>query len=232
MKTLSFPVVWGDFISLFYPNYCLACSTSLFKGEEVVCTRCILEMPQTNYHLDPANSLMKRFGGRLPVDMICALFRFTKNGRIQHLLHQLKYKNHPEIGVLLGELYGTKLAPTLQKTIDLILPVPLHPSRLRRRGYNQSGKFAEGLSTILSVPYSDELICRKIKTLTQTRKSKLQRWENVEDVFAIQAPQEIVGRHILLVDDVITTGATIEACGQMLFDGGCNSLSIACIAEA
>jgi ComF family protein len=189
-------------------------------------------MPQTNYHLDPANSLMKRFGGRLPVDMICALFRFTKNGRIQHLLHQLKYKNHPEIGVLLGELYGTKLAPTLQKTIDLILPVPLHPSRLRRRGYNQSGKFAEGLSTILSVPYSDELICRKIKTLTQTRKSKLQRWENVEDVFAIQAPQEIVGRHILLVDDVITTGATIEACGQMLFDGGCNSLSIACIAEA
>jgi ComF family protein len=232
MKTLSFPVVWDDFISLFYPNYCLACSTSLFKGEEVVCTRCILEMPQTNYHLDPANSLMKRFGGRLPVDMICALFRFTKNGRIQHLLHQLKYKNHPEIGVLLGKLYGTKLAPTLQKTIDLILPVPLHPSRLRRRGYNQSGKFAEGLSTILSVPYSDELICRKIKTLTQTRKSKLQRWENVEDVFAIQAPQEIVGRHILLVDDVITTGATIEACGQMLFDGGCNSVSIACIAEA
>jgi ComF family protein len=192
----------------------------------------MLEMPQTNYHLDPANSLMKRFGGRLPVDMICALFRFTKNGRIQHLLHQLKYKNHPEIGVLLGELYGTKLAPTLQKTIDLILPVPLHPSRLRRRGYNQSGKFAEGLSTILSVPYSDELICRKIKTLTQTRKSKLQRWENVENVFAIQAPREISGRHILLVDDVITTGATIEACGQMLLDGGCNSLSIACIAEA
>src|SRR5688572_16785298 len=113
MKALSLPVVWSDFISLFYPNYCMGCSASLFKGEEVVCSRCMLEMPQTDHHLDPDNSLMRRFGARLPVTMISALFKFTKSGRIQHLLHQLKYKNHPEIGVVLGKLYGTKLSSAL-----------------------------------------------------------------------------------------------------------------------
>jgi ComF family protein len=192
----------------------------------------MLEMPQTNYHLDPENALMKRFATRLPVAMISALFRFTKNGRIQHLLHQLKYKNHPEIGVVLGKLYGTKLSTTLQTPVDIILPVPLHPSRLRRRGYNQSGKFAEGLSLTLSVPYSDDVLSRRVKTNTQTRKSKLQRWQNVNNVFAIRDLEKVAGKHVLLVDDVVTTGATLEACSQMLLEGGCRSLRIACIAEA
>jgi ComF family protein len=231
MKALSFSSVWSDFISLFYPNYCLACSASLFKGEEVVCSRCMLEMPQTNHHLDPENALMKRFATRLPVAMFSALFRFTKNGRIQQLLHQLKYKNHPEIGVVLGKLYGTKLT-SLRNSVDIILPVPLHPSRFRRRGYNQSGKFAEGLAITLSIPYSDEVLSRKIKTKTQTRKSKLQRWENVENVFEILDMEKVSGKNVLLVDDVVTTGATLEACGQVLLNAGCRSLSIACIAEA
>lgn len=232
MKALSFSTVWRDFISLFYPDYCLACSASLFKGEEVVCSRCMLEMPQTNQHLDPHNSLMKRFSTRLPIAMISALFRFTKNGRIQHLLHQLKYKNHPEIGVALGKLYGVKLSSVLQRQVDLILPVPLHPSRRRRRGYNQSEKFAEGLAVTLTVPYSDEVLVRKVKTKTQTRKGRLHRWANVENVFEIRYADKVVGKNILLVDDVVTTGATLEACGQILIDGGCCTLSIACIAEA
>jgi ComF family protein len=232
MKALTLPIVWSDFISLFYPDYCLACSTSLFKGEEIVCSRCMVEMPQTNYHLDPSNSLMQRFGSRIPILMISALFRFSKSGRIQHLLHQLKYKNHPEVGIVLGKLYGTKLTTAFSKKIDMILPVPLHPSRLRRRGYNQSGKFAEGLAESLLVPFSDNILRRKVKTLTQTRKTKLKRWENVDNVFEVRSPQEVLGKNILLVDDVITTGATLEACGQVLVNNGCDSLSIVCIAEA
>jgi ComF family protein len=232
MRKLSLAEVMSDFVSLVYPAYCLACSSSLFKGEEVVCSRCMLNMPQTNQHLDYDNALMRRFIGRLPLVLASALFRFSKSGTIQHLLHQLKYKNHPEVGVVLGKLYGSKLKSSLPFPVDLIIPVPLHPTRLRRRGYNQSGKFAEGLSAELSVPFTDDVMRRNVKTSTQTRKSKLMRWENVDHIFSVINPAAVKDQHVLLVDDVITTGATIEACGNALLESGCRALSIACIAEA
>lgn len=232
MSNLTVRTVVRDFVSLFYPQYCLACSTTLFKGEDVVCSRCMLEMPQTNYHLDPDNALNRRFRGRLPLEMAAALFRFSKSGTIQKLLHQFKYKNHPEIGVMLGKLYGSKLKTSQANLFDLIIPVPLHPAKLRRRGYNQSEKFAEGLSLTMNAPVSDSVLRRVVRTHTQTRKSKLERWENVGGVFGISDVEAIHNRRILLVDDVVTTGATIEACGSLLIDGGCRSLSIACIAEA
>src|SRR5690606_4241363 len=132
MRKLSLLTVFNDFVSLFYPRYCLACLDSLVKGEDVVCSRCMLEMPQTNYHLDLDNPLKKRLEGRLHLEFIMALFKFSKSGSIQHLLHQLKYKNHPEIGIVLGKLYGHKLKDAnLSSQFDLIIPVPLHPSRLR-----------------------------------------------------------------------------------------------------
>jgi ComF family protein len=162
-----------------------------------------------------------------------AFLKFRKTGVVQHLLHQLKYNNHPEVGERLGKLYGKDLVEAgFEKKFDLIIPVPLHQSRKRRRGYNQSEKFAEGLSHLLQIPCDEKIVERKIKTATQTRKSKIERWENVKDVFQIKQPEKVMGKRVLLVDDVITTGATLEACGQQLLNCGCTELSIACIAEA
>lgn len=223
----------ADFVSLFYPNYCLGCSNALYKGEEILCTRCIRELPKTGYTKDPMNPVMLRLAGRLPLKFGLAFLKFRKTGLVQHLLHQLKYNNHPEVGVRLGKLFGRELAESGKKSeIDLIVPVPLHASRKRKRGYNQSAKFAEGLSYAMDIPWNESVSSRVVRTTTQTRKSKVERWENVKDVFAIERPEEIHGQRILLVDDVMTTGATLEACGKQLLQAGCIELSVACLAEA
>lgn len=233
MRKLTVTEIFQDFVSLIFPNHCLACENSLVKGENLICTYCMLQMPQTNYHLDQDNVLKKRILGRIPVEYVMALFRFSKNGRVQGILHALKYRGQWELGVMLGHVYGERLhAAGCFNSLDLIVSVPLHPSRLRRRGYNQSAKFAAGLSEKLGIPYSDELMVRKIKTDTQTKKSKLNRWQNVDAVFDVTEPLKIKDKRILLVDDVITTGATLEACGNQLLKAGCLNLSIACIAEA
>jgi ComF family protein len=231
MKSI-FPELLRDFVSLVYPNYCLACEDALVKGEKLICTRCMLQMPQTNYHLDELNPLKNRLSARINIAHAMALFKFSKSGRVQSVLHALKYKNQPELGVLLGLLYGDRLAPVFTNAFDLIIPVPLHPTRKRKRGYNQSAKFAEGLSQKLQIPFSDDVVVRDIKTETQTRKSKLNRWENVSEVFRIKDVASMKSRNVLLVDDVVTTGATLEACGNFLLESGCASLSFACIAEA
>lgn len=225
------PEVLKDFVSLFFPDYCLGCSGSLVRGEHMICSACMLEMPQTNYHYTYENPLRLRMSGRIPIVHALGFFKFTKNGRIQHILHALKYKNEPEVGVMLGKVYGQKLKER-SLLFDLIVPVPLHPSRKRKRGYNQSAKFAQGLGEILAIPYSDEIIARGVKTSTQTRKSKLKRWENVSDVFVIRNPEPIRSKHVLLVDDVVTTGATLEACATVLTNNGCDRISIASIAVA
>lgn len=222
-----------DFVSLFFPRHCLACDDSLVKGEDVICTMCMLEMPQTEYHANLENPLQNRLSYRIHLKYAMALFKFSKSGRVQHLLHELKYKNHPEIGILLGRFYAEKMIETkLSNAFDIIIPVPLHPSRKRKRGYNQSAKFAEGLSEKLSIPFSDDFMVRGMRTETQTRKTKLNRWENMDGVFSVKAPQVLQGKKILLVDDVITTGSTLEACAHALLKQGCAELSIACIAEA
>ena len=233
MLSLPFDGIVKDFIHLFYPDCCSACGNALVKGENVICTECLLELPQTNYHLDPCNLLRRRMEGRIPLSHVLAFLKFTKNGRIQHLLHNLKYRHQPEIGVALGKLYGHKLRESgLNLGVDVMIPVPLHGSRLRKRGYNQSGKFAEGLGEILNIPVSERSLIRKSRTDTQTRKNKLHRWENVSEVFAVVDAGLIQGKHVLIADDVITTGATVEACGQVLLANGADKISIACIAEA
>lgn len=225
--------LWSDFVSLFFPHYCLSCSLSLFKGEEILCTRCILELPKTGYHLQADNPIKLRLEGRLPLTYGMAFLKFRKSGMVQQLLHQLKYNGHREVGVRLGMLYGKELLEAgFDQEIDIIVPVPLHAARKRKRGYNQSACFAEGLSTSLNIPWTESMTTRTVSTTTQTRKSKLERWENVKDVFNIHDAHKIEGKRILLVDDVITTGATLEACGQHLIRAGCAQLSIACLAEA
>jgi len=225
--------ILDDFVSLFFPNCCLACHDSLVKGEEFICTQCMIEMPMTNYHHDNSNSLKSRLMGRVQLGYALALFKFSKSGRVQQILHALKYKNQPEVGVMLGKLYGERMKQAgLSGEFDLIVPVPLHPSRERKRGYNQSAKFAQGLSEKLTIPVKTDLLERVTKTKTQTRKSKLGRWENVSEVFRIKNGDAAAGKRILLVDDVVTTGATLEACANTIHQISSAPISIACIAEA
>jgi ComF family protein len=227
----SFIEIVEDFISLFFPRYCVACEDSLVKGENLVCTRCMLEMPRSNYHLEHENPFFNKFRGRMPVKYVMAYFKFVKSSRVQHILHALKYKNKPELGRMLGQVYGEELIRAgFAEKFDMIIPVPLHHTRKRSRGYNQSEEFGMGLSKILEMPCEVNFLTKVARTQTQTRKSKLNRWDNVKEVFAISQQADVMGKRILLVDDVVTTGATLEACGRILIEAGCKELSLACIA--
>ncbi|MGI4867040.1 MAG: ComF family protein [Janthinobacterium lividum] len=225
----------ADFLNLFFPQACLACQEPLVAGERHLCTTCRAELPYTDYHLLPAaqNPLSRRFWGKLPVAHTLSYLRFLQHGRVQHLLHQLKYQGQQEIGQALGQLYGAELATAgLGLEFDLIVPVPLHRRKLARRGYNQADAFATGLAAALPCPSSATALRRTEHTTSQTRKSRTERWQNVATVFEVAEPQAIIGRHILLVDDVLTTGATLEACGAVLLAAGASQLSIATIACA
>ncbi|MCK6616767.1 MAG: ComF family protein [Cyclobacteriaceae bacterium] len=152
---------------------------------------------------------------------------------VQELLHELKYNNRPEIGRMLGRVYGNELAQAgYDRQFDVIIPIPLHEWKIKRRGYNQSEEFAIGLAAALNVAVETTVVKRAVNTETQTRKSRLKRWENVSDVFTVTNPLAVAGKHVLLVDDVITTGATIEACGDVLLKAGCYPLSVVSIAYA
>jgi ComF family protein len=230
---LAVKEIINDFISLVYPSYCLACSQSLIKGEEIVCTGCLLDMPKTNFHKADKNPLLERLSLRMPLRHAFAYYHFKKGSKVQELLHAFKYNNHPEIGVKLGKVMGQELLKSgFENAFDIIVPVPLHHTRKRTRGYNQSEEFAKGLSETLEIPYTNNFVQRNVKTLTQTRKTKLKRWQNVKEVFEIKVNEEIKGKKVLLVDDVVTTGATLEACASPLFAAGCCELSVGCIAVA
>jgi ComF family protein len=226
-----FTGVFDDFVSLFFPRYCAGCEDSLVKGEDLICSKCILEMPRSNYHLDAENPFFQKLRVRIEVKFVMSLFKFVKSGRVQRILHSLKYRNKPELGQLLGKVYGTELVRNgYAGKFDLVIPIPLHKSKKKRRGYNQSEQFGIGLAESLGIECSDDFLQRTYKTETQTRKTRLKRWENVKEVFAVTIPDSIKNKRILLVDDVVTTGATLEAAARVLLDGGCGELSIACIA--
>jgi ComF family protein len=226
-----FREVFMDFISMVYPKYCLVCHGGLAKGEDKLCTHCIYHLPKSNYHKNPQNPVFKRLSGRFPVHAASSFLVFRKGGKAQRILHLLKYKNQPELGKLIGRVYGEELVQSdLFNGIGLIIPIPLHISRLRKRGYNQSEQFGLGLAEVFKIPLLNNIVIRKVQTETQTKKNKLLRWRNVEDVFLVTAPHAIKDLHVLLVDDVITTGATIEACAQQLLNAGCTRISVVSIA--
>jgi ComF family protein len=222
---------WKDFLDLIYPRNCPQCGRSLFDFEPCLCTVCQGSLPVANFYLRPSdNELTAKIRGLTQVNRVMAYLRFSKKGNSQRLLHQLKYKNKPEIGEEMGRLFGLLLAQNgYLGEWDVIVPVPLHPLKQQRRGFNQSEKFATGLAKPLNVKL-DNLLERKVFTETQTKKTRLQRLENVDEVFDLKKGENISGLRILLVDDVITTGATLCACSNVLLANGVKHVDLATIA--
>ena len=222
-----------DVASLVYPRVCNGCQQSLFKHEEFICNKCYLTLPKTNYHLQLENPIEKIFFGRANIKTASSFLFFQKKGSVQKMMHALKYKNKPEVAHLLGKWYGQDLKKSEAfSNIDYIIPVPLHKKRLRKRGYNQSEHFAKGLSEALNIPILTNVLVKSKFTETQTHKSREERAENISTSFQLQNPESIQNKNILLVDDVITTGATTEACILKLQENTNATISVASIAYA
>lgn len=206
-----------DLLSLFFPGLCAACGKNLFKNEKIICTSCIYHLPQTNFHEDPNNKMARQLWGRFPFVQTIAFLYFRKGSRIQRMMHQLKYRKSPETGIRLGELYAHELKRSeIFKKPDMIMPIPLHPAKYKKRGYNQSECIGKGLTSILNIPINTTNLIRIENTDTQTKKSRYARYENLLGVFDVKEKSDLIDKHIMLIDDVMTTGATLEACSLLL----------------
>ncbi|WAC41436.1 ComF family protein [Pedobacter sp. SL55] len=222
-----------DLINLLFPDLCNGCGKLLYRGEKDICTKCLYDLPYTDFHLYEDNLVAKQLWGRLPLNAAMAMLYFKKGTKVQNLMHSLKYKGKTEVGITLGKLLAQKLSQSeFYADIDMIVPVPLHQKKLRQRGYNQSEYIATGLATALDLSVSTTHLLRNKATETQTKKARYTRYENMQDVFSVKNETELLNKHILLVDDVITTGATLEACGNTLLNHGIKKLSIAAVAFA
>ena len=212
MKTLI-----SNFLGLLYPNLCLICGENLNKSEHQICLGCIAEIPRTNFHLLKDNPVEKRFWGKADILKATSFFYFTKGSPFQKLLHELKYRDNKEIGELMGKYAAVDLlSDETFCSADYIVPIPLHPKKFAKRGYNQSELICNGLSKILAKPVETKSLIRTQANATQTKKSVFERFENTAGVFDIKHKETFENKHILLVDDVLTTGSTIEAAIQAL----------------
>jgi len=226
--------MWAtDFLNLFFPNLCQACDEPLAKHENILCLTCLYKLPKSNFHMHENNPISRIFWGRVNIHAATSFLFFNKGGTVQKLIHQFKYKSKIETGRYLGELMGKDLFKSdLFKTVDIVIPVPLHKKKLHTRGFNQSDIIAEGICSTMNVHAALDTLIRTEHTETQTKKARYTRWENVKGKFGIQNPQTIEGKHILLVDDVLTTGATLEACAQTLLEVPNTKVSLATLAYA
>lgn len=204
-------------ISLFYPNCCAGCNTPLFTHENAVCTGCIESLPFTEFLNDPENEVEKIFWGRVPVVSAGSLLFFVKGGILQNILHQLKYKENTAAGEELGRLSGEAILKSDRfNAVDCIIPIPLHKKKLKKRGYNQCSFIGEKIAAVLDAEYNDYSLVKVTHNESQTRKSKYRRWLNVKTIFQIADPEAIKDKHVLLIDDVVTTGSTLESAAQTL----------------
>ena len=228
----SIGTIWQALVNLVYPNLCEVCGSLLLSGERTICISCLDDMPKTYFWNFPENEMERVFWGRVKVEHACALFYFKKGSAYRPLLHKLKYKGMTEIGRRLGEELGNEISAfKLYSDLDCIVPVPLHPRKERKRGYNQSDYIAEGLSSRLKIPVMKNNLTRTMFTETQTRKNRIERWKNISTtIFAVKNPSALSGKHILLVDDVVTTGATLESCIETLLKSSDCKVSIASLA--
>ncbi len=205
--------LYDDLLTILFPRICYACGNHLMRNEKLICTECHVLIPRTDYHLQDDNPVARLFWGRCRIEKAAAFSFYNRDSRIRHLIHNLKYKGIREIGSELGKIYGLILFSSgFTNDIDIIIPVPLHPRKERVRGFNQSALIAQGISEASGIPVDMVSLQRVASSSTQTRKSRYERWKNVEGTFHVTDPASVREKHILLVDDVITTGSTMESC--------------------
>ena len=218
---------------LIFPRLCVTCGDKLIEQEQWICLHCLHHIPRTNYHLEPENRVAQLFYGRVKIEFATSFFYFNKGSKYQSLLHNLKYKGMKELGAEIGIQFGIDLLQSDDfSSVDVICPVPLHPQKEKKRGYNQSWWIASGIATQMQKTLSDDNLRRVTATETQTRKTRFERWQNVEGIFELKDPEAFSGKHILLVDDVITTGSTLEACAQAILSKTDARVSIVTLATA
>lgn len=206
-------MLFSHLINLLYPNLCIVCNDTLQTGEKQFCVKCFNDIPRTNFHLQKDNVIEQRFWGKVKIERATSFFIFQKGSNFQKLIHSLKYKGNKEIGVLLGKMAAIDLLQSVDFTkIDFVIPVPLHEKKLLKRGYNQSDLIGEGVSSMLKIPLITNNLYRKIDSETQTKKGIYERYENMKDIFDVRNPKQFENKHLLLVDDVLTTGSTLEGC--------------------
>lgn len=220
-------------LNLFFPEVCEACGNLLKDKELVVCLTCRHQLPVTNFHLDNKEDVKKILYGRVKLENATALLHFTKKGMVQQLLHNLKYRGHEQVGEFFGRWLGNELKTIdAYNSIDCVIPVPLYKAKLRKRGYNQVAKFGIEIAKALEIPYNDSVLIKTRSTKTQVFKDRQNRLDSYNSVFDLNDNHKLSGKHILLVDDIITTGATIETCASILLKIDNIKLSLATIAIA
>lgn len=225
--------MFNAFIDLIFPRICSACLEPLQLNEEVICTHCRFDLPKTNLHLETENSLAHKFYGEVQLKHALSYLKFVKGGKVQRLTHELKYKGNQEVGEMLGRWYGAELRESgFADAFDLIIPVPLHQKRLLIRGYNQSDCFAKGLAESLNIEWRNDILIRGIETSSQVNKSRLERYQNMDKVFNVKNSELLKDKKIVVVDDTLTTGATLESCVLSLQEFDIKDISILTLAMA
>ncbi|MCX6318437.1 MAG: phosphoribosyltransferase family protein [Bacteroidetes bacterium] len=218
---------------LFFPHNCIGCGVAIPGAAGQLCIRCLAAMPETNFENYPGNPCENIFRGRLPLEAGTAQFYFTKESLMQDLMHQFKYKGNKELGIQLGTMMGASLLQSGRFAADALVPLPLFANKEKKRGYNQATMLCKGMAKVLQIPVWEHCVIRPMHTATQTRKGRVERWQNMEGKFEVPDPGLVEGKTLLLVDDVVTTGATFEACGHELLKAGNVTLKLAalCIAS-
>lgn len=222
---------FSDLLHVFFPHNCSGCGSDVVQDGQLICLHCLSQLPSTNFFDQPGNPVEETFYGRLPVRNAASAFFFTKESLIQHLIFQLKYRGNKDIGIYLGKMLGRLLLKSERfNDLDALIPLPLNPRREKKRGYNQATQICRGIAEVFDRPVIENVVIRKIYTETQTHKGRISRWENMDGVFAFKEPWQLQGKHLLLVDDIVTTGATIEACGAEILKIPSTTLSVATLA--
>jgi len=221
----------NNLINLFFPKVCLGCNGLLISEENVICSSCRHEIPLTQHFLNHENDAFVKFYGKIPVEQVSALFYFHKKGIVQEIIHSLKYRGHQEVGTVFGEWVSEELILLPISThFDVVIPVPLHKKRLRERGYNQVTNFGIAIAKRLEIPFNESLLLRKVYSKTQVKKDLLGRISVIDSLFDVTFSENDHHKHFLLIDDVLTTGATLEACGRALLKIPGAKISIVCMA--
>lgn len=219
------------FSHLFYPTICLGCNKNEINPGEWTCFNCLINLPFTHFETTRNNPVEQLFWGRTPIYLASSCFFYVEKTTIQRLIHEVKYKEQLELGKWMGRVMGLKLNPVFKEhQIDLMVPMPLHPKKEKQRGYNQATLLCNGIRAATSCEYDEDVLIRNTHTKTQTKKTRIERWENVVEVFSIPNKNCIKDKHVAIIDDVITTGASTEACANTLLEAGAKAVSICSLA--